>query len=325
VGTSSTSRGITETDVWQAADALLLEGARPTIERVRQKVGRGSPNTVSPYLDTWFRKLGARIKDPMAFSAPPAIPDPVHQAALHFWEAALATARAQLVSELEAQRATLNDEQRAATEERTALAAERERMAGQVQAREEAVQLLRQQLTDASTRIDALLTQDRERAKELTAVREQLVRASDERDAVRGQLDIAREAHEAARAETEARALAHEKRWTMEVDRAREALKAAQMKLMKLEKDAAVRIDKLSRELQQAAEEHKRSTDAALRREAAQAAQIERLQTQLSKALGQLEAKDQVHGVLLRSLVGKAKATAAGVRPTGKRSSVARR
>lgn len=325
MGTSSTSRGITETDVWQAADALLLEGARPTIERVRQKVGRGSPNTVSPYLDTWFRKLGARIKDPMAFSAPPAIPDPVHQAALHFWEAALATARAQLVSELEAQRATLNDEQRAATEERTALAAERERMAGQVQAREEAVQLLRQQLTDASTRIDALLTQDRERAKELTAVREQLVRASDERDAVRGQLDIAREAHEAARAETEARALAHEKRWTMEVDRAREALKAAQMKLMKLEKDAAVRIDKLSRELQQAAEEHKRSTDAALRREAAQAAQIERLQTQLSKALGQLEAKDQVHGVLLRSLVGKAKATAAGVRPTGKRSSVARR
>ncbi|WP_196360993.1 DNA-binding protein, partial [Achromobacter xylosoxidans] len=39
--------GITEQDVWRAADALLLEGARPTIERVRQKIGRGSPNTVS--------------------------------------------------------------------------------------------------------------------------------------------------------------------------------------------------------------------------------------------------------------------------------------
>ena len=311
--------------MWQAADALLLEGARPTIERVRQKVGRGSPNTVSPYLDTWFRKLGARIKDPMAFSAPPAIPDPVHQAALHFWETALATARAQLVGELEAQRATLGDEQRAATEEKAALAAERDRIAGQAQAREEAVQLLRQQLTDASTRVNALLTQDRERAQELTAVREQVVRASDERDAVRGQLDKARATHEAARAETEARALAHEKRWTMEVDRAREALKAAQAKLVKVEKDATVRIDKLSRELQQAAEEHKRSTDSALRREAAQAAQIERLQTQLSKALGQLEAKDQEHGVLLRSLVGKAKATAAGARPAGKRSSVARR
>ena len=55
--------GITESDVWTAADALLLEGARPTIERVRQKIGRGSPNTVSPYLETWFKALGARIRD----------------------------------------------------------------------------------------------------------------------------------------------------------------------------------------------------------------------------------------------------------------------
>ncbi|WP_368859848.1 DNA-binding protein, partial [Escherichia coli] len=44
--------GITEVDVWRASDALLLEGARPTIERVRQKIGRGSPNTVSPHLES---------------------------------------------------------------------------------------------------------------------------------------------------------------------------------------------------------------------------------------------------------------------------------
>ena len=41
-------RGIDQDDVWKAADALLIEGARPTIERIRQKIGRGSPNTVSP-------------------------------------------------------------------------------------------------------------------------------------------------------------------------------------------------------------------------------------------------------------------------------------
>jgi len=87
------ARGITETDVWTASDALLLEGARPTIERVRQKIGRGSPNTVSPYLDTWFKHLGGRIKDPGAFSAPPELPDPVQQAAKHFWEVALAETR----------------------------------------------------------------------------------------------------------------------------------------------------------------------------------------------------------------------------------------
>lgn len=87
------SRGITETDVWQAADALLLEGQRPTIERVRQKIGRGSPNTVTPYLETWFRHLGGRIRDPGAFSAPPTLPEPIHQAAQHFWEVALTEAR----------------------------------------------------------------------------------------------------------------------------------------------------------------------------------------------------------------------------------------
>jgi chromosome segregation ATPase len=87
-------RGIQEQDVWQAADALLLEGARPTIERVRQKIGRGSPNTVSPFLETWFKHLGGRIKDPGAFAAPPGVPEPVLQAAKHFWETALAQTRA---------------------------------------------------------------------------------------------------------------------------------------------------------------------------------------------------------------------------------------
>lgn len=44
-------RGIQSEDVVQAADALIAEGLRPTIERVRQKIGRGSPNTVGPLLD----------------------------------------------------------------------------------------------------------------------------------------------------------------------------------------------------------------------------------------------------------------------------------
>lgn len=87
------ARGITENDVWMACDALLLAGARPTIERVRQHIGSGSPNTVSPYLDTWFKGLGSRIKDPAAFAAAPELPDPIQQAAKHFWEVALAETR----------------------------------------------------------------------------------------------------------------------------------------------------------------------------------------------------------------------------------------
>jgi len=87
------SRGITDKDVWTACDALLLAGERPTIERVRQKIGRGSPNTVSPLLDAWFKGLGARIADPGAFAAAPEVPEPIQQAAKHFWETALAATR----------------------------------------------------------------------------------------------------------------------------------------------------------------------------------------------------------------------------------------
>ena len=87
------SRGITENDVWIASDALLLEGARPTIERVRQKIGRGSPNTVSPYLDSWFKSLGARIKEPGKFLPSTDVPDPIVQVAKHLWETAQAETR----------------------------------------------------------------------------------------------------------------------------------------------------------------------------------------------------------------------------------------
>lgn len=96
------ARGITESDVWTASDSLLLEGARPTIERVRQKIGRGSPNTVGPYLDSWFKKLGGRIKDPGAFSVPPGAPDPVVQAATQLWEIARAESRRDLDRRLKA-------------------------------------------------------------------------------------------------------------------------------------------------------------------------------------------------------------------------------
>lgn len=38
--------GVPETDVFAAADAVLERGERPTVERVRQELGRGSPARV---------------------------------------------------------------------------------------------------------------------------------------------------------------------------------------------------------------------------------------------------------------------------------------
>ncbi len=86
-------RGVQREDVWAAADAVLLEGLKPTIERVRQRLGSGSPNTVGPLLEQWFKHLGRRIQDPGAFAAPAGVPEPVLQAAQHFWETALAQTR----------------------------------------------------------------------------------------------------------------------------------------------------------------------------------------------------------------------------------------
>ncbi|WP_420466246.1 DNA-binding protein [Panacagrimonas sp.] len=56
------ARGISEADVLEAADALLARGERPTIERVRQKLGRGSPNTVNRHLDAWWTSLAQRVQ-----------------------------------------------------------------------------------------------------------------------------------------------------------------------------------------------------------------------------------------------------------------------
>jgi plasmid replication DNA-binding protein KfrA len=55
------TRGITQSDVSHAADSLLRSGDRPTIDKVRAKIGKGSPNTINPMLDAWWKTLSARL------------------------------------------------------------------------------------------------------------------------------------------------------------------------------------------------------------------------------------------------------------------------
>lgn len=85
------SRGISASDVHRAADALLREGERPTIEKVRAKLGTGSPNTINPLLDAWWKTLSARLD-----SGPAALhrlPESVAFAAESLWMQALEEGR----------------------------------------------------------------------------------------------------------------------------------------------------------------------------------------------------------------------------------------
>src|ERR1700690_1226210 len=94
---SPSRRGVTASDVEHAADALLHAGERPTIARVRAKLGTGSPNTINPLLDPWWKRLGRR------FDAGPAalhrLPESVAMAAEALWLQTLAESRRRAVQE----------------------------------------------------------------------------------------------------------------------------------------------------------------------------------------------------------------------------------
>ena len=82
-----TPRGITQSDVSHAADTLLRAGERPTIDKVRAKLGKGSPNTINPMLDAWWKTLSARLD-----SGPAALhrlPESVAHVAEALWMQAL--------------------------------------------------------------------------------------------------------------------------------------------------------------------------------------------------------------------------------------------
>jgi hypothetical protein len=103
-------RGVTAGDVERAADALLRTGARPTIEKIRQKLGTGSPNTINPLLDAWWKKLSARLDaGPAALHR---LPESVAHVAEALWMQALDEGRKRAAQEQRSsERALTTDKQ----------------------------------------------------------------------------------------------------------------------------------------------------------------------------------------------------------------------
>ena len=62
--------------VWQACDRVLRSGRRPTVEGIREILGGGSPNSVTAYINEWYRELGSRLaaaETPLAGFPPEAV------------------------------------------------------------------------------------------------------------------------------------------------------------------------------------------------------------------------------------------------------------
>lgn len=242
------AKGITETDVWQAADALLLEGARPTIERVRQKIGRGSPNTVTPYLETWFNHLGARIKDPGAFSAPSALPDAIHQVAQHLWEVALSEARSENKATLEAGLASAQAAEALAMRRVEAVEHQAVTLSARLQRAESELAAAH----DAATQ-EALVHSATQ--AHLDTARQQLADMTDKLQIAESQVKASRDEAKVQVDSANARADAAEKRAALDMDRERVARSLAEKRLAALDAKLEATAAALSSERVQHASE----------------------------------------------------------------------
>ena len=108
-------KGITQEQVSAAADAIVSGGENPTVEKIRQALGTGSPNTVTRMLDVWRGSLAQRLQEVIKL---PDVPPEAGQAFAEVWR--LAVAHAESLA-----RATLAEEQNALFAEQTSLTQER--------------------------------------------------------------------------------------------------------------------------------------------------------------------------------------------------------
>jgi chromosome segregation ATPase len=81
-------------DVQRAADALLRQGRKPSVAAIREHLGGGSPNTITPLLGKYWEKLGSRLGDgPESLER---VPEALARVTELLWRRALEEARERL-------------------------------------------------------------------------------------------------------------------------------------------------------------------------------------------------------------------------------------
>lgn len=278
---AKSTRGVQQEEVWVAADALIAAGERPTIERVRLKIGRGSPNTVSPMLEAWFATLATRlgVAAESAHSEEGA-PKELRQALDKVWATAVSAARYEADRALEPERERLA---RCDLDLQTAcqnLAQRESALAERGVALEHALELVKFQLRDQAALIEKT-------GRELERARGSLAAMVKERDEDRRQFDEQIRALTGERKRIEQRAFANERRLLEEVDRARQESKQSSRALEDVRQKHAIEKESLeciSAELSSRA--HEGQVELATLRERLQSAEerIKGLETTIAAA-----------------------------------------
>ena len=266
-------RGVQMEDVWAAADAVLDRGERPTIERIRMQLGRGSPNTVGPMLDSWYATLAKRLKsnagaasgDMGGTSEHPSsgladdVPHQVLRAAKTLWGRAqqLASDRAQ--AEMASQKLALSQEALELQAQREQFELEKQRFAERASALESAMFAKDQQILQLGRQLEELKHMLQAKTEEAELLRSDLSRQRIAMDAMRQFTQVKDEEHRKERERLEERATTQERRLLSEIDRARQATKLADAQLEAQQKQAARQLQE-SDERARALDDKLRST-----------------------------------------------------------------
>ncbi|WP_313172015.1 DNA-binding protein [Stenotrophomonas sp.] len=246
------ARGITESDVHTAADELVASGDRPTVERIRAHLGTGSPNTVTRWLETWWKNLGIRLqpKRPDLKDAPAALAELAGQ----WWTLALQHARESVLEELAHARQTLAAEYDELRVQQQNFAEEASELHAKATASAHAERLALTQVTELRQLVDQLQSQLAESAQQRASADQRLAQVESARHALETRLH---ELQELARSERESlieHARSVENRALHDIDLARQEAKSIRTLLIAADKKHSVVEADLRRGLQQAQE-----------------------------------------------------------------------
>jgi len=161
---------ITREAVFDCGVNLLLQGVRPSGDRIREIIG-GSPHTIKPWLAEFWVWLGTLAAAALKGQSIQGVPKPLAQAALQLWNSALASARDELKMSLtqreralEVREHVVQDQVRQATQHQQAAAASAAGL-------KEALALATSQLALANQRAEGLEQQlAKERSGQLTKI-----------------------------------------------------------------------------------------------------------------------------------------------------------